>query len=45
MLGEAVRSTTNSSTTEKGIQKETGGKQNDGRLKGVSLDFVPTVPV
>lgn len=35
MLGEGVRSTTNSSTTEKGIQKDTGGKQKDGRLKGV----------
>ncbi|XP_032791983.1 heat shock factor protein isoform X6 [Daphnia magna] len=44
MLGEAVRSTTNSSTTEKGIQKETGGKQNDGRLKDLEDSAVSGNP-
>lgn len=44
MLGEAVRSTTNSSTTEKGIQKETGGKQIDGRLKDLEDSAVSGNP-
>ncbi|XP_057379463.1 heat shock factor protein-like isoform X5 [Daphnia carinata] len=44
MLGEGVRSTTNSSTTEKGMQKETGEKQNDGRLKDLDESAVSGNP-